>query len=200
MALWPLLYTNCPGVSILISSLLSKKIIIFLFFATSNSDLKPTTNYLPPFFERYIPDKKWPQILITIFGRYKLIIHLFFVVFVLSLVKTAGGRNVQILDSWAKCRLLMMSNDRAVKTKGLMNNCLTFHNKVWPIFWTVGHAFLGVKESQDGIKWCIWANNLRNKCNSFKRFPTILSFYPPPSCLFGLIDPLGHTQQQLNIE
>ena len=46
----------------------------------------------------------------------------------------------------------MMSNDRAVKTKGLMNNCRTFHNKVWPIFWTVDHAFLGVKESQDGIK------------------------------------------------
>ena len=46
----------------------------------------------------------------------------------------------------------MMSNDRAVKTKGLMNNCcLTFHNKVWPIFWTVGHAFLGVKESQSDV-------------------------------------------------
>ena len=33
-------------------------------------------------------------------------------------------------------------------------------------------------------------------CNSQRGFWG----FSPPSCLFGLIDPLGHTQQQLNIE
>ena len=194
MALWPLLYTNCPGVSILISSLLSKKNhhLIFCYFQFR---FEANNNLLPPFFERYIPDKKWPNSHTNYhFWTLQTNNSSFFVV-VLYVVKTAGGRNVQILDSWAKCRLLMMSNDRAVKTKELMNNGTHCCTSAWIFTICAFGPFSGLLAMHLCYRcWCIWANNLRNKCNSFKRFSTILcsSILRPVVCLDWLIHLATH--------